>query len=92
MGIGIQLDLNIESEDSNFKDTKEQVDIRSIEVDHITLDQIKKCIPEFLKDMFENSIQNLTDEQSVVFAKFIISFQDVFAKNDFDMGSFNGDK
>ena len=90
VGIGIQLDINIENEDSNFKDTKEQVDIRSIEVDHITLDQIKKCIPEFLKDMFENSIQNLTEEQSVVFAKFIISFQDVFAKNDFDMGSFNG--
>ena len=55
LGNGIQLDLSMESEDSIFKDAKEQVDIRSLEVDHITLFtlfQIKKCIPEFLKDMF----------------------------------------
>lgn len=41
--------------------------------------------------MFESSIQNLTEKQSIVFAKFIISYQEVFAKNDFDMGSFNGE-
>lgn len=31
------------------------------------------------------------EKQSIVFAKFIISYQEVFAKNDFDMGSFNGE-
>lgn len=40
--------------------------------------------------MFESSIQNFTEKQSIVFAKFIISYQEVFAKNDFDMGSFTG--
>ena len=41
--------------------------------------------------MYEKSIQNLTGEQSITFTKFLINYQKVFSKDDFDMGSFNGD-
>lgn len=33
----------------------------------------------------------MTEEQSIIFAKFLITYQDVFSKSDFDMGLFNGD-
>jgi hypothetical protein len=41
--------------------------------------------------MFERSAHNLTKEQSVEFAKFLIAYYDVFfSKDEFDMGLFNG--
>ena len=48
----------------------------------------KKQIPELLISMYERSIQNLTDEQSIIFAKFLISYEDLLSKNDFDIGVF----
>lgn len=51
----------------------------------------KKQIPEFLISMYEKSIHNFTEEQSITFAKFLINYQDVFSKDDLDMGLFNGD-
>jgi hypothetical protein len=60
-------------------------------VDGTSLDQFKKQLPEHLINMYKRSTQNLTEEQSVVFAKFLITYQNVFSKDDFDMGLFNGD-
>lgn len=39
--------------------------------------------------MFTNSIKELTLDQATQFAELLIGFQEVFAKNDFDLGLFN---
>ena len=46
-------------------------------------------VPDHLKDMFENSCQNLSEEQSDQLRRVLIEFQDVFAKHTYDLGNFN---
>ena len=92
VGTAMQLDqiINI-GEHVQSEDDTETPEIRSVGIDCTNLDRIKKQIPEFLISMYEKSIQNLTEEQSITFGKFLINYQEVFSKDDFDMGLFNGD-
>ena len=45
-------------------------------------------LPEHLKIVIENSKNNLTLEQSIKLKKLLIEYQNVFSKNDYDLGNF----
>jgi len=45
-------------------------------------------IPEHLKELFKRSINNLDLEQSKELAKLLIHFQDIFSKNELDIGHY----
>ena len=47
-------------------------------------------MPEHLHGLFEKSIVNLYDDQAIAIGETLIEFEDVFAKDDFDIGCFNG--
>ncbi|VDI12065.1 Hypothetical predicted protein [Mytilus galloprovincialis] len=49
---------------------------------------ILSCIPEHLQDMFMKSKKNLSFDQSRELAKLLVQFQDIFAKNELDIGHF----
>jgi hypothetical protein len=95
VGTAMQCDQIISAEEHiQSENVKDSPDIRSISVNQnvggTSLDQVKKQLPGYLISMYERSTQNLTEEQSVVFAKFLITYQNVFSKDDFDMGLLNG--
>ncbi|KAH3834929.1 hypothetical protein DPMN_108262 [Dreissena polymorpha] len=45
-------------------------------------------VPDHLKDVYEASCHKLNDKQKVQLAGLLIEFEDVFAKNEFDLGNF----
>ena len=48
--------------------------------------QIQARMPEYLTDMYERSLEGLTDEQACLLGALILEFKDVFSKNDWDFG------
>ncbi|KAH3857646.1 hypothetical protein DPMN_100257 [Dreissena polymorpha] len=48
-----------------------------------------KEVPSHLQEMYVKSIVGLNEEQAKELAKLLCNFQDVFAKDDYDLGSFN---
>ncbi|XP_013381256.1 uncharacterized protein LOC106152279 [Lingula anatina] len=52
-------------------------------------DSILSKIPDHVKSVFETSKQNLTASQQCHLAQILIEFQDVFAKNEYDLGDFD---
>ncbi|VDI09313.1 Hypothetical predicted protein [Mytilus galloprovincialis] len=55
-----------------------------------TIEDLNLKLPEHLRQLFKNSANNLTCKQAMKFFELLIEFQDIFAKNDFDLGLFNG--
>ena len=47
-------------------------------------------IPDHLKDMYRDSISELSDEQKFQFGQLLSEFPDVFSKDDFDLGCLTG--
>ncbi len=45
-------------------------------------------MPIHIKDMFLRSCAHLSDEETVKFGQLLIAFEDIFAKNDTDLGLF----
>jgi hypothetical protein len=45
-------------------------------------------VPDHLRDLYERSKLNLSDEEQVQVAGFLREFEDVFAKNEYDLGNF----
>lgn len=52
------------------------------------INSIPDQIPSHLQETFENSKEHLTEGQSLSLAKLLMEFQDVFAKDEFDLGNF----
>ena len=55
-----------------------------------TSEEVKAQMPAHMIDMFEKSCGNLTEEQSIIFGNLLIDFQNIFAKDDTDLGCFVG--
>ena len=55
-----------------------------------TSEEVKDHMPAHMIDMFEKSCGNLTEEQSIIFGNLLIDFQNIFAKDDTDLGCFVG--
>ena len=54
------------------------------------LKKIYDKMPEHLHGLFEKSIVHLYDDQAIAVGEMLTEFEDVFAKDDFDIGCFNG--
>ena len=48
-----------------------------------------RAMPEHLRDLFQRSIEHLNPEEQDELADLLIEFEDVFAKSEFDLGSFS---
>ena len=46
-------------------------------------------MPEHLKSLFENSIENLTKEEQQQVHELLVEYQDIFSKDDLDIGCFS---
>ena len=55
-----------------------------------TLDEVNSNMPTHMSKMFESSCENLTEEQAIIFGNLLIDFQNIFAKDDTDLGCFVG--
>ena len=55
-----------------------------------SLKKIHDKMPKHLHGLFEKSIVNLYDDQAIAVGEMLTEFEDVFAKDDFDIGCFNG--
>ena len=53
---------------------------------------ISGTFPEYMREIFERSIDNLTPEQGSELTKLLIRFADVFAKHDLYLGCLKGVK
>ena len=47
------------------------------------------CVPEHLVDLYSRSCEELDQEQAAEVAKLLTEYQDVFAKDEFDLGCFS---
>ena len=56
-----------------------------------TLEKLQHQILSHLTDLFVRSAKQFDVEQKIKIARLLIKFQDIFAKNVFDLGLFNGD-
>ena len=54
------------------------------------LKKIYDKMPEHLHGLFEKSVVHLYDDQAIDVGEMLTEFEDVFAKDDFDIGCFNG--
>ena len=57
---------------------------------HRTLEEVNTNMPNHMSVMFENSCENLTEEEAIIFGNLLIDFQNIFAKDDTDLGCFVG--
>ena len=57
---------------------------------HCTLEEVNTNMPNHMCVMFENSCENLTEEEAIIFGNLLIDFQNIFAKDDTDLGCFVG--
>ena len=51
-----------------------------------TLEEVDAHMPEYTRAMFESSCENLMEEQAIIFGNLLIDFQNIFAKDDTDLG------
>ena len=76
---------------------QDQLDVRGLTIDH-TFDDIKsteeltKVLPIHIQDLFKRSSINLNLEQATEVATTLLEYSDIFAKNDTDLGKFDGVK
>ena len=50
---------------------------------------LKSKLPEYLKDLYERSLEKLNQSEARLVAQPLIEYQDVFSKGDLDIGLFN---
>ena len=54
------------------------------------ISSIRQQIPEYMREMYDRSIVNLSTVQAGAFAKLLLQFTDIFAKHDLDLGCMKG--
>ena len=55
-----------------------------------TSEEVMSHMPAHITEMFKSSCENLTEEQAIIFGNLLIDFQNIFAKDDTDLGCFVG--
>ena len=55
-----------------------------------TLEEVMSHMPAHITEMFKSSCDNLTEEQTIIFGNLLIDFQNIFVKDDTDLGCFIG--
>ena len=54
------------------------------------MEEVNTHMLKFMSTMFENSCSKLTEDQSIILGNLLIEYQNVFAKDDTDLGCFAG--
>ena len=54
------------------------------------ISSIREQIPEYMRDMYDRSVVNLSTVQADAFGKSLLQFTDIFAKHDLDLGCMKG--
>ncbi|VDI50565.1 Hypothetical predicted protein [Mytilus galloprovincialis] len=88
MGIGLEINAVMEETDENSLKLN-KIDITPKQ--SFGLNQLREKLPTHLKELFNRSLANLNNQQSLQLATLLLKFQDIFAKDDLDIGLFNGD-
>ena len=52
------------------------------------MDNACSKVPNYLKELLKKSKQHLDAEQTIELARLLFEFQDIFSKNDLDLGHF----
>ena len=63
-----------------------------LNTDNKTLQELKELLPVHVQDLFIKSCKDLSLNESRQVAKLLFDYQDIFAKNDLDLGTFHGVK
>lgn len=89
VGFGMEIDELISMED------EEEFSLNKIEVDtsakNPSSDNLTSQLPMHMQDLYERSITNLDKKDHHEVFSLLNRFQHVFAKDDFDLGLFNGE-
>ncbi|VDI28661.1 Hypothetical predicted protein [Mytilus galloprovincialis] len=88
MGIGLEINAVMEETDENSLKLN-KIDITPKQ--SFGLNQLREKLPTHLKELFNRSLANLNNQQSLQLVTLLLKFQDIFAKDDLDIGLFNGD-
>ena len=54
------------------------------------LSSIREQIPEYMREMYDRSVVNLSTVQVDAFGKLLLQFTDIFSKHDLDLGCMKG--
>ena len=54
------------------------------------ISSIREQIPEYMREMYDRSVVNLSTVQADAFGKLLLQFTDIFAKHDLDLGCMKG--
>lgn len=88
VGFGMEIDELISMEDEEFFVNKIEID-KSAKIP--SSDNLRSQLPLHMQDLYERSITNLDKKDHHEVFSLLNRFQHVFAKNDFDLGLFNGE-
>lgn len=92
MGYGIEVSNTIDDieQDDIFKINKVDAELQHLsETDQ--LKNLKSKLPEHMKDLCDRSTTNLNTRQSIQLCQILTQFENIFARDDLDIGLFNGD-
>ena len=89
-GLGIEADTVMDTNISDIHTIKINSIKRSHPVEEQERGNLERQLPEHLNDLYQRSIQNLNKTEAAEIAKLLLDYQDIFAKNDLDIGVFNG--
>lgn len=91
IGIGIEASETIEDDEEEMDFKINKIDVENQFLPEIEqLEKLEKQLPDHIKELFTRSICNLDTRQSIQLAKLLYNFADIFAKDDLDIGLFNG--
>ena len=55
-----------------------------------TPEEVKSHMSAHMSKMFKSSCENLTEEQAIIFENLLTDFQNIFGRNDTELGCFVG--
>jgi hypothetical protein len=61
--------------------------------DIFSVNSVSCClgIPDHLKDIYQRNVKGMSEEQCSQETNLLVEYQDIFARNDMDLGLFTGD-
>lgn len=81
---------NTSDQQSNTND-QQSFNINTLKIENFEkFEKLEKEIPTHLQDLFNRSIKDMNTQQRIKIAELLIKYATVFAKNDMDLGLYNG--
>ena len=77
------------SQDGRQKSFEVGPQVAAVSLDGTESSNVKTALPEHLRMVYDNSVEHLSPEECSQLADLLRNYQDVFAKNEFDLGTFS---